>query len=154
MDNKIERVAIHFIGGTDIALSVVYGGIKDVIAKIDNAVKVGSGYANLVDVETKAVYCVNGNNITYIEREHKKEVRKRKSLIPSIEEVREYARERDRMDLAEKFYKYYNDIDWKDMRGARVVNWKLKFCTWEKRTPKPEGVSDKTTMVGEGVCEL
>lgn len=62
----------------------------------------------------------------------------RAKRTPTLDEVIAYAESRDRVDLAEKFFDYYEAADWHDSSGAKVRSWKQKFITWENKTPKPE----------------
>lgn len=67
---------------------------------------------------------------------NKKESVKRKN--PTLEEVKEYAKSRNRLDLADKFYDYFTAGNWVDSKGNKVKNWKQKFITWEnKNEEKP-----------------
>lgn len=75
-------------------------------------------------------------------------IRKRKEFIPpTLEEIKAYALERDRLDLVDKFYNYYQASDWKDNRGKKVKNWKLKFVSWENNNPKPKTQPNSTYEV-------
>lgn len=71
------------------------------------------------------------------ENKSKKESKKKDIYIPTLDEVIEYATSRDRVDLAETFFDYYNASSWYDKSGNRVLNWKQKFITWEHNSPKP-----------------
>lgn len=60
---------------------------------------------------------------------------------PTIEEIEEYAKERNSNIDAKKFYDYYTaDKDpkkhWTDSNGKKVKNWKQKFITWENHSEK------------------
>jgi len=64
---------------------------------------------------------------------------KRKTFVPpTLEEVRAYAKERGREDLAEIFFDYFEKGDWHDSEGKPVKAWKQKFVTWDARNPKKE----------------
>lgn len=76
------------------------------------------------------------NNISIKNTSIKKENTKKK--IPTKQEVYDYALSRNRPDLAEKFYDYFNATDWVDSNGKEVKNWKGKFITWESHTAKPQ----------------
>lgn len=52
---------------------------------------------------------------------------------PTYEEVLEYAKEKDREDLAKEFFEYFNVGEWVDSKGNKVKNWKQKFITWCSR---------------------
>ena len=54
---------------------------------------------------------------------------------PTLEEVRSYAMDRDREDLADKFFEYYNEGGWCDNQGKKLANWKQKFIRWEDWNP-------------------
>lgn len=56
---------------------------------------------------------------------------KKDNEYPKLEEVVEYAKERNREDLAQKFYDYFSTGNWIDSKGNKVKNWKQKFITWE-----------------------
>lgn len=55
---------------------------------------------------------------------------------PTKDEVKEYARWRDRIDLANDFYDYYEAGGWKDGKGNSIKSWKQKFITWERFNPE------------------
>ena len=75
-------------------------------------------------------------------------IKKRKDFIPpTLEEIKAYAFERDRLDLVDKFYNYYQASDWKDNRGKKVKNWKLKFVSWENSNTKPKAQPNSTYEV-------
>lgn len=75
---------------------------------------------------------------------NKKEINKRKQFVaPTYDEIKAYAVERKRVDLVDKFYNYYEASDWKDNRGGKVKNWKLKFVSWENNNPIKPTVSSK-----------
>lgn len=55
------------------------------------------------------------------------------NIIPSKEEVINYALSRNRLDLANTFYDYYTAGNWQGIK-----NWKQKFITWESHNEKPK----------------
>lgn len=59
-----------------------------------------------------------------------KESKKEKFDAPTYEEVEEYARSKNRVDLARPFYDYFTEGNWKDSKGNKVKNWKQKMITW------------------------
>lgn len=77
----------------------------------------------------------NLNNTYNLKKENNK---KKKFSPPTLEDVKEYSLSRNRPDLAEKFYDYFNATDWVDSNGKEVKNWKGKFITWESHTAKPQ----------------
>jgi hypothetical protein len=65
--------------------------------------------------------------------------RTRKEFVPpTYEEVVEYAKSRNREDLARKFFDYFDTGEWIDSKGNKVRNWKQKFITWESNNPNNE----------------
>lgn len=76
------------------------------------------------------------DNDTDIEKkESKKEKKSKKFIPPTLDEVKEYAKEKNRIDLAEKFYDYFTTGNWIDSKGNKVKNWKQKFITWADKNP-------------------
>lgn len=66
---------------------------------------------------------------------------KRKKFVPpSLEDVKKYAKQRgQRESFAVRFFEYYEAADdqadkWKDAQGKKIVNWKQKLISWEKRS--------------------
>lgn len=51
--------------------------------------------------------------------------------IPTLEDIIEYCKSRKNSVDAKRFYDYYTTNDWKDSKGKKVKNWKLKVITWE-----------------------
>lgn len=68
-----------------------------------------------------------------IEEKNRKEIKESKEKsVPSLEEVTEFARSKNRADLAQPFYEYFTTGNWHDSNGRKVRNWKQKFLTWTK----------------------
>lgn len=84
----------------------------------------------------KKVFKDNNNNNIFKNTSIKKENTKKK--VPTKQEVYDYAQSRNRLDIAEKFYDYFNATDWVDSNGKEVKSWKGKFITWESHTAKPQ----------------
>lgn len=66
-----------------------------------------------------------------------KEKKIKKFIAPTLEEVKEHAISKGRLDLAEKFFTYYDTMGWLDKGGEPVKCWKGRFATWITRNPKP-----------------
>lgn len=67
--------------------------------------------------------------------------KKRKEFIPpTLEDVTAYAEERGRVDLAKKFFDYFEAGNWHDSEGKPVKVWKQKFITWETQRPYPDTI--------------
>lgn len=65
----------------------------------------------------------------------------RKQFIPpTLDEVKQYCRERNSTVDPVKFFDYYSVGQWKDSKGNPVRNWKQKLLTWELKDTgkKPE----------------
>lgn len=75
--------------------------------------------------------------------ENKSEKRKR-FTPPSVDEVREYCKERKNGIDPEAFVDYYEARGWKYGQGKPVVDWKAAVRTWEKRKSKDEKAGEKT----------
>ncbi len=53
---------------------------------------------------------------------------------PTLEEVKEYCKQRNNFVDAKQFYDYYSAGDWKDKNGKQIKNWKQKMiANWEKK---------------------
>ena len=59
-----------------------------------------------------------------------KEKKKKEFIPPTFDEVKQYAIEKNREDLAQFFYEYYTTGKWKRSDGRPVLNWKQQFITW------------------------
>lgn len=66
----------------------------------------------------------------------RKKATKREFTPPTLDEVRAYAEQRGREDLAEKFFDFFDAGNWHDSNGTPVISWKQKFVTWEQHNPK------------------
>ena len=92
---------------------------------------------NLTDYITNNTITNNTNN------NKEKDIKKKTFVAPTFEEVKEYAKNRNRLDLAQKFYDYYTAGNWIDAKGNKVKNWKQKFITWENNNKKEVLKQDK-----------
>ena len=64
---------------------------------------------------------------------------------PTLEEVKDYCRERNSPVDPVKFWEYFNAGGWKDAKGQPVRSWKQKLLTWEKYdTPATKQAREKT----------
>ena len=72
----------------------------------------------------------NSNNNIYLDNNKKEEKKKKEFIPPTLEEVKEYAKEKNYPYLANKFYDYFTTGNWIDSKGQKVKNWKQKFITW------------------------
>ena len=66
----------------------------------------------------------------------------KKFMPPSIDEVKQYCKEKNLVVDADYFFTYFQENDWKDSKGIKVKSWKQKMLTWNKfeleRKPKTQ----------------
>ena len=79
----------------------------------------------------------SSSNSISISNSNNKEKKSKEFIPPTLDEVKEYASSRDRLDLAQKFFDYYEAGKWVDGKGNKVKNWKQKFITWEMKDNQP-----------------
>lgn len=58
---------------------------------------------------------------------------KNTTTIPTIYDVREYAKANNLIIDPDYFFKYYETAGWVDNKGKPVKNWKLKALNWNRR---------------------
>lgn len=68
------------------------------------------------------------------------EKKKEEFTPPTLEEVRDYVKEKNYNLDVEKFHRYYTESNWRDARGKQVKNWKLKLMVWDR--PKHSNFAD------------
>ena len=85
---------------------------------------------NHMENENEIVNEDNNENIKKVIKRVKKPF-----IPPTFEEVLSYAMEKNREDLAQNFFDYFDAGDWIDSKGQNVRNWKQKFLTWANNTP-------------------
>lgn len=68
-----------------------------------------------------------------------KPIRSNSFQKPSINEIREYLKEKQREDLTESFYNFYESNGWKVGRN-KMKDWKATCRGWISRDKKPQGV--------------
>lgn len=73
----------------------------------------------------------NTNNNKYINTNNNK----KSNSKPTLEEVKEYCKERNNNVDPKKFFDYYEVNNWIDNKGNKVKNWKQKVITWENHSP-------------------
>lgn len=68
----------------------------------------------------------------------------RKVIIkkPTLEEIKEYCKERNNDVNPQKFYDYYEANNWIDNKGNKVKSWKQKVITWEQNTKQESKVPE------------
>ena len=80
----------------------------------------------------------------------KERVERKKFSPPSLEDVKNYAVERNSSVDPVAFYEFYSAGQWVDSNGNPVRNWKQKFLTWESRD-KNKGNQRNTVHSGESI---
>lgn len=102
------------------------------------------------EVENHPVYKILNNKILkkeYTTYTPKKETKKR-FVPPTVEEIRDYCKQRNNNVDAQRVYDFYNASEWKDSRGKPVLNWKQKIIgVWEKEIPESKEKSPNTKKV-------
>ena len=67
------------------------------------------------------------------QEEKDKTMRARKRFVPpTLDEVREYVRQRGSRVDPVQFFEYFSEGNWVDAKGQPVRNWKQTLLTWEK----------------------
>ena len=91
----------------------------------------------------------------------KKTPRTRKAFVPpTLDEVREYVRQRNSPVDPEAFWEYFEEGGWKDSEGKPVLAWKQKLITWEnhgngvKKPVRPNRVTASCDFSGRDVSRL
>lgn len=62
----------------------------------------------------------------------KKNIKKKKFVAPTLEEITDYCNSRNNNVNPKQFFDYYEANDWVDGKGNKVKSWKQKVITWEK----------------------
>ena len=91
-------------------------------------------------VENHPVYKILNNkilkkeNTTYSPKKAEQKPKQPKFQPPTVEEIREYCKQRKNNVDAQRVYDFYSASDWIDSRGKPVRNWKQKIIgVWEKQ---------------------
>jgi len=66
---------------------------------------------------------INNNKINNINNKNK---------YPSLEEIKNYIKEKNLKVDGKQFYEYFKEGNWVDSKGNKVKNWKQKLLTWNK----------------------
>ena len=83
-------------------------------------------------------------NINTTNKPNTKPVKGRKQsqfIPPTLDDVKNYCRERQNNVDPKKFFDYFTASEWVDSKGNPVLNWKQKIITWEsnqKTENKPQ----------------
>lgn len=89
-----------------------------------------------------------------IENECLRKDKKKRFVPPTLEEVRQYCKERNNGVDAKKFFDYFEESDWYDSKGQKVRNWKQKVITWERNAKQPSATkTDKLAYLRKSIQE-
>jgi hypothetical protein len=66
----------------------------------------------------------------------KENIKRKKFIPPTIEEVNTYIKEKQLKVDGQKFFEYFTEGGWKDSKGNQVKNWKQKLLTWNRYVDK------------------
>lgn len=80
----------------------------------------------------------NNNNVNNNKKVNKNNNKKLIFIPPTIDEVKEYFKEKGfSLHTAETAFYYYQNLDWSDSKGNKIVNWKNKMISvWMKEEAK------------------
>lgn len=102
---------------------------------------------------------INISKDIFIKRKKKKVSQNITIKIPTLEDIKEYCKTRKNNVNPKKFFNYYNDCEWIDSNGKKIINWKQKVILWEKddinvsqKTNKPKWI-DKEIKSNEATKE-
>lgn len=65
--------------------------------------------------------------------------RKARFTPPTLQDVQDYARQRNSPLDPVRFFEYFDAGNWVDSNGKPVRNWKQKFITWEEHAKRDAG---------------
>ncbi len=106
-------------------------GTKEILNRYLKIFK--EGYLKNLKHNNTSINNKENNNINIITKERFKK--------PTLEEVKEYCKQRNSSVDPETFYEYFETGGWIDSKGNKVKNWKQKIITWENnRKPKESDV--------------
>ena len=80
----------------------------------------------------------NNNNIDNNNISNNKRNNKRKFVVPKLEQIESYIKEKNLSVNANAFFDYFEEGGWIDSKGNKVKNWKQKLLTWERYSIKSE----------------
>lgn len=76
-----------------------------------------------------------------------------KNRTPSLEEVKEFFKEKKTWIDPEVFFAFYEANGWVQGKGKLIKNWKSCLVTFEKKNPKPQGWDELVKPKGEREAE-
>ena len=85
------------------------------------------------------------NNVISIEgKKNNQKKKKEKFKPPTLEEVKNYCKERKNNVDFQRFFDYYAVNNWRDKDGKPIINWKQKIiAVWEKKSNSKNSAAQK-----------
>jgi len=132
----------HFSELVGIKVQGVSNAINDLEKKgyinIDNS-KTVRNYGRVITIHDNVstihsnVHTIHSN----VESKENKTINKTKRVqAPTLEEIKEYIKEKQLSVDANKFFNYFEAGNWIDAKGNKVKNWKQKLLTWDNHSDK------------------
>ena len=137
-DYGLDHIETDLDDGAGIALEIIKPlldtQLKNRMARSLNGKKGGRPKLNEAEESEKkldkAKDTLIGNCELIIDNQ-KENTQKKRFTAPSLDDVREYCRQRNSTVDPNKFYEYFTAGNWTDSKGNKVKNWKQKLLTWE-----------------------
>ena len=92
---------------------------------------------------------IGKDSIVEVSLEENSKERVQKFKAPTLEDIKEYIKEKSLIVDANKFFDYFEAGGWSDANGKKVKNWKQKLLTWNAHTridAKAKAVSDRNNI--------
>lgn len=99
-----------------------------------------------VDILDENVNILNKNADILEHSKNNNKITNYLSIVPTLQEVKDYIEQYNMKISPEKFFEYYERVDWKDKYG-RQINWKKAADYWNK-TERPEKQTANTSKAG------
>ena len=128
-DNKTDyidgwMVIKNFIKHQNLNSHLVTKGIENELEKVPDYIKEEIGY--VYDIDTLSnMHLIKLNSVKLNQDKDKDKIK-----IPTLEDCRAYATEKNLNIDVDFFYKYFSEGNWHDSKGAKVKSWKQKMLTW------------------------
>lgn len=78
----------------------------------------------------------------------------KKFTPPTLEEIETYIAEKNLSVCGRDFLTYFEEGNWVDSKGQKVLNWKQKLLTWEKNRVGKQNRADKPDLVQQNRANL
>ena len=137
-DYGLDHIETELDDGAGVALEIIKPlldtQLKNRMARSLNGKKGGRPKLNEAEESEKkldkAKDTLIGNCELIIDNQ-KENTQKKRFTAPSLDDVKEYCRQRNSTVDPVKFYEYFTAGNWTDSKGNKVKNWKQKLLTWE-----------------------